>query len=189
MGIPLSAVHEKDLRAFLWDWHPRKISNSRTAARTVPTSLQRFFEYLHNEEGLVCPWADEVLADRDLIEERWAEFPGGSWWDDDVQEWRDEAIAELQFRLLVPVTSFTEADPGDGVMGPEETRLQIELERRWLLWRDEILRSEILDTEEVLGRLLERQEEWESSPHPALAGKTPAETVAEERRQRASAED
>lgn len=188
MGIPLSAVHERDLRTYLWDWHPRKISNSRTAARTVPASLQRFFEFLYNEEGLVCPWADEVLADRDLIEERWADFPGGFWWDDEVQEWREEVVAELQFRLLVPDESFTDGAPRDGEMGPEEGRLQTELERRWLLWRDEILRSEIVDTPEVLRRLLERQEEWESSPHPALAGKTPAEVVAEERRQRASAE-
>jgi hypothetical protein len=191
MGIPLTAVHEKDLRAYLWDWHPRKVSNSRTAARSVPTSLQRFFEYLGDKEGLVCPWADEVLADRDLLEERWADFPGGFWWDEEVQEWREEAIAELRYRLLVPDTPFTDGVPSEGVMGPEEARLQIELERRWLLWRDEILRSESMDmdTPDVLRRLLERQEEWESSPHPALAGKTPAEVVAEERRQRASAED
>lgn len=184
LNIPLAAVHEKDLRDYLWDWYPRKVSNSRTAAKTVPASLRRFFGYLEDREGLVCPWVDDVLADRDLLEARWIELPVGFWWDAEVRDWREKGFAELFYRLLVPQTPFADGDPGDGLMGPTEARLESELGRRWLLWRDEILQSGVEESEEVLARLLERQEAWESSPHPALEGKTPAEVVAEERRRR-----
>lgn len=182
-GIPLSAVHELDLSEYLGDWHPRKFSHSRTALQTVTTSLRRFFTFLAAEEGIVCSWAEDVLADRGWFESRWSDFPGGFSWDPFFQEWRQEGFDELRRWLLLPEMFFAEGVPGGGLVGSTEAWLEYELERRWLLWRDEILRAGVEDSQQVLSRLLTRQEEWENTPHPLLAGKTPGQAIAEERQQ------
>lgn len=182
-GIPVAAVHEMDLSEYLWDWHPRQISNSRTALGTVVTSLRRFFAFLAEKEGVVCSWTEDVLADREWLENRWSDCPGGFLWDPLLQEWRQEGFDELRRWLLLPEMFFAEGVPGGGLVGSTEARLEYELERRWLLWRDEILRSGVEDSEEVLSRLLVRQEKWENTPHPNLAGTTPGRAIAEERQE------
>ena len=188
-GLPLPAVHEKDLREFLWDFHPRQISSSATAARTVPVSLKRFFAYLAAEDEIACPWAAAVLADRESIEKRWASCPGWFWMVPEVQEWRGEWVEQLQESLLVPDLMSAEGVSGQGFPGPMELELDEELGRRWLLWRDEILRSGVRETVEVLTRLLKRQEAWEGTPHPALGGRSPGQAVADERWAMAEVED
>lgn len=188
-GIPLPAMHLKDLTDFLWDWYPRKQLPGRTAARQVPVSLERFYDYLAEEEGLVCPWAFEILGERDEIEARWGTSPRGSLWDDDVLDWRSLGFAEQRALLLLPDRLCLDhplADEIKGPLGSMEAMLWMELERRWLFWRDEILRSGDFETPEVLERLYQRQRDWETSVHPRLGGRTPSEVVIEERRRKGS---
>ena len=183
-GVPLSAVHLKDLTAYLWDWYPRKKAPGRTAAQQVPVSLERFFDYLAVEEDIVCPWAFEILAERDEIEVRWGTSPGGFWLDEDGRDWWSSGFSEQRTLLLLPEMLCLGHPPPDelvGLMGSKEALLWMELERRWLLWRDAILRSEDLETPEVLERLCRRQRDWEETVHPHLDGRTPAEVVIEER--------
>jgi hypothetical protein len=77
-AVPLAGLHERDLRAFLMDWHPRTFEGGLTRARRMPVSLDRFFEFLEREIGLECPWAAVVLDDRDLIQLRLETAPEGS---------------------------------------------------------------------------------------------------------------
>ncbi len=67
-------------------------------------------------------------------------------------------------------------------MGFEEATLERELQRRWLLWRDEVIRSGVREPEAVRAALIPRQREWEKTPRPELKGKTPLQAIKEERR-------
>jgi hypothetical protein len=69
-------------------------------------------------------------------------------------------------------------------MGPTQARLQHEMHRRWLLWRDEEIRSGRTAPKELTGVLEARQRAWKTSPHPALGGKSPQQAVRAERRER-----
>jgi hypothetical protein len=69
-------------------------------------------------------------------------------------------------------------------MGPEEADLQDELQRRWLLWRDELVRDGQDRPEELRAGLIARQREWQESPHPRLDGRTPVQVVQAERADR-----
>ncbi|MEW5927133.1 MAG: SEC-C metal-binding domain-containing protein [Gemmatimonadota bacterium] len=174
-GVPVRAVTEYDLRLFLYDWYPRKVQDGRTRALAVPTSLRRFFAFLAEEEGISCPWADPVLRDREAFETRYDEFPGGFWWDEEVQDWRAELYDDLEERVLIP-EPLGGGEAGD-TMGPAEAMLWGELQRRWLLWRDEVVRAGTGEPDAVRRELARRQREWERTPHPEHRGKSPLQVV------------
>ena len=183
-GIPVRAVTEYDLRTFLYDWYPRKVVDSRTRALAVPTSLRRFFAFMEDSEGISCPWADEILRDRETFEIRLDEFPGGFWWDEGVQEWQGDLYADLDERVFLPAPELAGGESWGGMMGPTEAGLHRELQRRWLLWRDEVIRAGTTEPGEVQDALAARQQKWETSKSRALGGKTPAQAVRAERRKR-----
>jgi hypothetical protein len=148
----------------------------------MPGTLRRFFAFLAESEGIVCPWAETILSDRATYEERRRSFPGGFFWDEEVQDWIAELTADLDARAFLPDSGLAGGEAWGEAMGPTEARLQDELERRWLVWRDELLAS----TGRIrLGRLraalVTRQRNWETTPHPALGGKTPVEAILAER--------
>lgn len=181
-GVPLAAMHEYDLRTFLYDWFPRKVMTSRTDALALRGSLRRFFRYLASAEGLRLPASKALLAEKKTFEDRWESFPGGSWWDDDVQRWRVAAELDLYRRLMIHDDVLAREDEWGATMGQVEARLEGELQRRWLLWRDQLLRDGTTDNDELRQQLIARQEAWETEPHRSLSGKTPATAIAAERR-------
>jgi hypothetical protein len=183
-GVPLRAVHEYDLRVFLYDWYPRKVLGSATEAGTLPASLRRLFAFLAEREGLRCTWAEPLLRDRRGFLERWESCPGGFFWDEEIQDWRAAAIEELADRLLIHDWGLGERGSWGELQGMKEARLERELQRRWLLWRDELLRGGELSRDELAEALVARQRAWEAAPHPDLGGRTPLAAIAEERRAR-----
>jgi hypothetical protein len=183
-GAPVRAVHEYDLRFFLFDAFHRNVIVNETQIRAMPVSLERFFEFLAAEEGIVCPWAGAVLGDREAYEERRRSYPGGSPRSDDAMAWRAEHDEELYARMLLPSCGLGEDEAWGETMGQTEMLLQRELLRRWLLWRDEEIRSGRTQPRELLGVLEARQRAWESSPHPSLGGKSPLQAIRAERRDR-----
>ncbi|MDP9348048.1 MAG: MbcA/ParS/Xre antitoxin family protein, partial [Gemmatimonadota bacterium] len=62
--------------------------------------------------------------------------------------------------------------------------LERELQRHWLIWRDEAIRGGLFRPDEVRRAALDRQMEWEQTPHPRLGGRTPLDAIQEERRER-----
>lgn len=55
--------------------------------------------------------------------------------------------------------------------------LHDELSRRWLVWREEVIASGLTQPEQVRAVLVRRQREWETRPHPGLAGETPSQAI------------
>ncbi|MFP3941631.1 MAG: SEC-C metal-binding domain-containing protein [Thermoanaerobaculia bacterium] len=180
--IPLQAVHELDLRTFLFDWYPRKVIGPQGEHRQVPVSLKRFFAYLADREGIDCLWARAILTDeRDFFEDRLATVPGPFSWAEGMGEWQAELVPSLLARVLVPIQGIAPADPAQPGVSLPEARLEVELQRRWLLWRDELVRAGLDDPEELLGDLLELQETWQKTPQDRLEGRTPEEAIRAER--------
>jgi len=181
-GVPHRAVTELDLRTFLYDWYPRKVSDTRTRALAVPTSLRRFFSFLAEAEGVACPWADPILRDRVAFERRLEEFPEGFWWDEGVKDWRAGLYDDLWERAFLPEQEMVRGEAWDGTMGLVEATLHRELQRRWLLWRDEVIRAGTVEPEAVRRELAGRQRTWARTPHPGLRGKTPVQAIRAERK-------
>jgi hypothetical protein len=184
-GVPLRAVHEYDLRTFLFDWYPRKVLAPREVSRAVPTSLRRFFAYLAAEEGIVCPWAHAILLDeREDFAERLESVPGRFFWEDGITEWRRAADDDLFALVMIPDSGLADGDLWGATMGATEATLRNELHRRWLLWREELIRAGTDGPFEVAAALVARQREWETAPHPELGGRSPVEAIHAERRAR-----
>ena len=187
-GVPLRAVSEYDLRVFLHDWIHRKAVMPDDLAFTVLPSLERFFEFLatrpHNR--ISCPWAQPLLADRALFRRRRETSPGRSFFDTSIQEWRAEVTEALLAHALVPEPIDSDTDNGTGLMGALESDLMAELQRQWLVWRDELIRAGTTDREAVVTALLERQARWESAPNAKAGGRAPRNAVRDERRRHQS---
>jgi hypothetical protein len=66
------------------------------------------------------------------------------------------------------------------MMSLEVAQLREELQRRWLLWYDELVRGGITDLVDLEDALLARQRAWETTPHPQVGNRTPAQVVAGE---------
>ena len=71
--------------------------------------------------------------------------------------------------------------PAGWVMGIVEDDLSHELQRRWLIWRDEEIHAGLVDRDHVRAALVRRQREWETTVHPQLDGRTPVEAIEAER--------
>lgn len=183
-GVPLAAVTEYDLRVFMYDWFPRKVASSRTHAMTMRGSLRRFFDFLADQEGITYPWAKPILQDKASYEERWDSFPGGFFWDEQVQVWQGELYADLDERAMLPVRGLADIGEWGGSMGADEAQLHARLEREWLIWRDELIRSGTTNVSAVRAELVLRQHEWERRPRPESGGRSAGEIVELERSKR-----
>ncbi len=186
-AVPLAACTELDLRLVLYDWIPRKSGATESEGREIPASLERFFAFLAEREGLLFPWAEPILRDREAFEIRLGSAPGGSWWDAQVADWRAEVYDDLAARALLPDSEMAGGGTWGPTMGAVEVRLSRELGRRWLLWRDEVVAGDVREPEAVWAALVARQREWELAEHPRCGGRTPVEAIAEERVVRAPA--
>jgi hypothetical protein len=183
-AVPVRAVTEYDLRSFLFDLYPRKVRDVAYRAEAMPASLVRFFDFLAEHEGIVCPWAGAVLGERDEYRERIATFPGGAWWDEGVTEWREILDVDLIERAMIHWPRHADGTPWGPMMGPVEAMLEREVQRGWLLWRDEAIHGGLTDPHEVRQAATERQLQWEQMPHPRLGGRTPLQSIEEERQER-----
>ena len=181
-GISLNAFTEYDLRSVLYDWYLRKLHVPVTYLDTMPASLKRFFEFAKKSLGLEFPWATTVLKEREELVERWATFPGGFWWDPEVQDWLAELSNDLDARVLLYDSGMAGAEEWGSTMGHVEWKLSHELQRRWLLWREEVVKIGVVDPTDVRTALVRRQRKWETTPHSAHGGATPVEAVLRERK-------
>ena len=150
--------------------------------KSMPGSLQRFFDFLAGTEGIVCPWAAPLLADRETLSSRWEDAPTGPFWSAGVGEWRADHDEDLGHRLMLPDAALGDDERWGELMGLIEARLHGELHRRWLLWRDEILSARGVRWDELARQLVTRQQEWVDAPHPGLGGSSPLQAIREERR-------
>lgn len=159
-GVPVGGVDERDLRQFLHDWHPRNHTEGLTVARRMPVSLSRFFGYLSRQEDLHLPWAEAVLEDREYIRWRLDSCPGGDEDDPAVMDWRAEVFGELDRRLLLPdLQGLGSCEfPWGTARGVNLLR---ELQRSWIVWRDELIEGGMEDPAELEESLLDRQWAWE----------------------------
>ena len=180
-GIPLNAFTEYDLRTVLYDLYIRKLHVPVTYVRAMQGSLQRFFRFTGESEGLEFPWAESVLKERDQFEERWATFPGGFWWEPAVQAWRCDLNNDLDARGLLSDSDMANGEQWGATMGTVEWKLSHELQRRWLLWREELVKGGVVEPADVRAALVRRQRQWETTPHSAHGGATPIEAILRER--------
>jgi hypothetical protein len=185
-GVAPRAATEYDLRLYLYDWFPRKVRVPAAWARGLPASLRRFFTFLDETHGVRYPWAAAVLRDRAAFERRWEAFPGGHWWDPEVGLWQTDLLGDLAARALVHSPFLGDGEQWGGIMGPTQAMLEHELQRRWLLWRDEEVRAGHTGPDAVLQALARRQRAWETEPHPELGGATPLDAIRAERRERSA---
>jgi hypothetical protein len=158
-GVPLTGLHERDLRAFLLDWHPRTFEGGRTRARRMPVSLARFLEFLEWAVGLEFPWAAAVLEDRDYIQFRLETAPRGDLLDREVVAWRYPIHQEMDRRLLRPDLELLQESEID-LDSDRGANLLRELMRSWLLWRDELIEGGAREEDELWDVLVDRQRSW-----------------------------
>jgi hypothetical protein len=182
--VPCRAVHEYDVRWFLYFWLPCHDVAGKTHAEAMPVSLGHFFAFLDEEEAIVYPWASAILGDRETFRFHLENAPDPLTHDSNIDRVRAGLNVELAELLLLPERKLGEGYFWGPSMGYSEARLQRELHRRWLIWRDELIRDGIDDWDEVADELARRQKEWELTPHPDLGGDTPLQAVLRERAER-----
>ena len=183
-GIPMRAASELDLREFLYDWYPRVLGCIRASTdnRAIPVSLRKFFAFLEREAALSLPWAAPILAHRDAFADRLASRPPGLMWGEPDARWHEEVSNDLDAHGLLPDLGMAEGERwAAGNMGPDEEMLYRELQRRWLLWRDEAVAAGVTDPADLRAELVPRQRRWETTPHPNYDGQTPLAAVRAER--------
>ena len=180
-GVRPEALHEYDLRTFLYDWYPHKGGASETEAKSVHASLDRLFAYLEGEPALEFPWAARLLGERETLRTRWETNVPGPFWDSDVQDWRSVLSAHLDAFAMLPRNTLGDDETWGARMGMRESALDDQLLRQWLHWRDEAIESGVVAWDDLLPLLWKMQRTWETSPHDRL-GRSPYEVIVEERR-------
>ncbi len=180
---PVTGVSEFELRSFLYDWYPRKVADSLAGARRMLVTLRRFFAFLEDREGVVCPWAWPILDDVETFELRWESFPGGFFWDEAVQDWQAPYVRDLASRVLLPVSDAQGGIAWGSTMGMAEYALNREAHRLWIAWRDEAIAGGITAPGEVLAVVAERQRVWAQTPNANCGGLTPHVAIEQERKQ------
>ncbi len=182
--VPVVAVHEYDLRLFLYLWFPSEVvETDQNRAKILLTALTHFFQFLGEEKDIICPWSASILEDRSAFLQRWKSCPFLFDVNTSVELWEQEGYADLVARQFYPDKSvvFT-ADWEDFGIGVEEEKLCGELHRRWLIWRDELIESGIEHPGELRGELVERQRLWEQTPHPLYRSRSPIDVIEDERK-------
>jgi hypothetical protein len=179
--LPVGSATEFDLRRFLYDFVVEFDPIPKATAKHLTRSLRRLFRYFAEHEGIVYPWADDVLAELD-------EMADGV---DDVRDVLDAAGGYLMDDIHQRVFSPALSVPGleRGWMAREAAPLWPELQRRWLIWYDEAVRSGITDPADLHDVLIDRQRQWENTPHPDLAGQSPKRVLGDAARELADEDD
>lgn len=176
MAIPAGAFTEYDLRLFLYDLYVRTSGATKTAIRAMPELLPWIFRFLEEEEGIRYPFAESVLSELRALELQGRELGLEL----------EETLAELGnvlYTSLDDCEMLHRREAAGGVVGwpdmmnREVAELDRELQRRWLLWHDEAVLQGTVGWDDLEITLVERQVEWENTPHPAYGGRTPAEVV------------
>jgi len=171
LGSP-AAVTEYDLRLFLYDLYLRKTDPTPEAVRGLPRSMRRMFQWLEEREGIRYPFAAGVLDELERIVARGREM------DEPLEETLRilsyDVYDDLDTRVMLP-----DSGGWPDLMSPEVAQLREELQRRWLLWYDELVRGGMTDYGELEDVLLTRQREWENTPHPRVGGRTPVQAIVE----------
>ena len=182
--MPLRAVSEFDLRVYLDDVLNQDDFRTAKPAAALLASLGRFFAYLaaRTSAPISCPWAESVLDELAAFDQRRRGiselfFHGGS-----VAHCRQAMYDALTARLLVANILVSDSDLVTAWAGPFEREVEYQVQRLWLVWRDEIVRSETTRRDAVLRALCERQARWEATPNPSVNGRTPREVIEAERR-------
>jgi hypothetical protein len=181
---PVTAVTEYDLREFLYDWYPRKVGDTERGARAMLVSLRRFFEFLEEREHVVCRWAWPIIGDSGAFIARWAGFPGGFFWDEDVQAWQAPHTRDLAGRILLPVSDTQGGIVWGHTMERIEYVLNREAHRLWLASRDEAIRARTMNPADILAFALARQRAWANAPNANCGGLTPKVVIERERAER-----
>lgn len=177
---PVTAISEFELRSFVYDWYPRKVAGSIADARRVLVGLRKFFVFLEEHEGVLCPWAWPILGDVETFEIRWESFPGGFFWDADVQAWQAPHVRDLTDRILLPLSDSQGGIEWGRTMGLAEYALNREAHRLWIVSRDEAIRGGTTAPREVLAHAMARQREWAHAPNASCSGLTPQVAIARE---------
>ncbi|MBZ0113520.1 MAG: SEC-C domain-containing protein, partial [Thermoanaerobaculia bacterium] len=164
LEVPLRAIHELDLRSFLFDWYPNSAMVDDREASRVPESLRLFFEFLAAEFQIECPWATTVLAERRVFHRRWLRSEMRSIWQVQEETWKRVFHQHLEDRLLVPCDRMSDGGSWSTRRTWRNASLERELQELWLQWRDELLEgvenSGDCDREQILEQLLKRQRRW-----------------------------
>jgi hypothetical protein len=181
-GIPVEAMTEFDLRAFLYDWAPRARPGPKADIRALPGSLKRLFRFLATDAGLEFPWAWEILADREAFTDRYESAAFAQ--DDELrfEAWTAELSLDLEARGFLPEPAMANGTKWGEMQGTDEQALYRELRRRWLLWRDEAIAAGLTEPAAVSKELGRRQRAWELAPHDAFHGRSPVEVIQRERK-------
>lgn len=175
MGLPAGAVTEYDLRLYIYDLFIRKTDPSGEAVDALRTSFIAILRYFEEQEGIVYPFAHAVLDELREVETR-AEQAAMSL-RDALLTLSYEVYDDLDLRVMNHARDEEECVGWPDMMSPAIAVLDRELQRRWLLWYDELVRAGTTDFEALEQALLERQRAWEQAPHPAHDGRTPAEVI------------
>ncbi len=179
-GKPISAVTEFDLRDFLYHWYPMHVMDTESGARGTLVALRRFFTFLRDREGVVCPWATALLADTEHFLSRWDSCPDPLHPDLGDAGWHVAGTLELVALVLLPDLAPAGPLQFGAAMGPVESALDRALQRSWLVWRDEVIASGVVAPRAVLAALQARAAVWATTPL-AAAGETPVAAIARER--------
>lgn len=176
-GARPAGVNEYDLRLFLFDHYPRLLRTTESDALKLQVSLRRFFKFLAAEEDICCEWAEPLLRERTIYLKLWRTCPGSDPNDEAVLDWQDDLRGDLDSRVMILEPLTEECNWSWLPRGPDWPRLKRELSRKWLVWRDEVIRGGIIHRDAVREALVKRQEHWETTRHPGYGNQTPAEIV------------
>lgn len=176
----LTAVHEADLRIFLYDWFPTKVLGAQRALPAMLDALEQFFAWLESD-GLACPWAGPLLRDRAAIEARIASKPSGVSMTIVASPWRDDLYHDLVERVMYPEAMAVDDDELPAYTGPIEEALFGELVRHVLRWREDTIASGVTDSNDVADLVFARQRKWEKTKHAGF-GRSPWAAIRAERR-------
>jgi hypothetical protein len=185
-GLPAEAATEYDLRLFLYDWYPRFGQASEEEAERLPAALRHYFRWLGERHGIAYPWAAAVLGEREAFLARLEVAPVGQHVGDEeggsgeLARWHLQLAADLDTRVLLHDRGFPDLEEAPARGYPPRTAALVrELQRRWLVWRDELVASGVTAPEPLRAALVGRQREWERTTHPEY-GASPIRVVADE---------
>jgi hypothetical protein len=180
-GAPLRALHELDLRTFLYDDFPR-LRPGYTRTDSLPASIRRFLAFLAEREGIELPWAEPILADKDALARRVARAPAGPWWNPEVVAFRADLADDLERRAMLLPDDWGGLLGDTLTFGPEEHRLRRVAQRLWLAWRDELILAGTDRSAPLHDALAARLQDWVAQPDPDDAdGRTRLEVVKADR--------
>lgn len=184
--LPAEAATEYDLRLFLYDWYPRFGRASEEEAERLPAALRHYFRWLDETHGIAYPWAAAVLREREAFLARLEIAPVGQPADDaegvsgELARWRLQLAADLDMRVLLHDRGFPDLEETPARGHPPRTAALVrELQRNWLVWRDELVASGVQAPDPLRAALVARQREWERTTHPEY-GASPIRVVADE---------